>query len=328
VVARHLQTTTGSAADAQFRVDLVPVDGAPPRRSVPVGRQGDYRIGDWHPSGRAYVTGNLDGEVLTIPRAGRIAALATVPDAVVSVEHTPDGEHLVVADEAGRVRRLDAASGRRTGVPVRLDGLGTDLAVSPDGRHAFLLVSRPPGGPQEYGIADSWVLVDLVDGHVAREGRLPDAGGDYNWDTADFDPADPDRVAVFGLEGVLVLDLTTGEPVNALVTGHSDAAEVGGYTADGSRILSGGAIDGRVAVWDREGALRDVALIEPDTNVTTSMLPDGHTVLAVTDTGFYQWDTRIGPALEAACRAAGRSMTAVEWRTNVGEEIPYRETCP
>ena len=57
------------------------------------------------------------------------------------------------------------------------------------------------------------------------------------------------------------------------------------------------------------------------------MLPDGVTMLATNSEGFYRWDTRIGPALDAACEAAGRSMTALEWRTHVGEDAPYRATC-
>ena len=58
------------------------------------------------------------------------------------------------------------------------------------------------------------------------------------------------------------------------------------------------------------------------------MLPDDVTLLAATGDGFYRWDTRIGPAVAAACEAAGRSMTALEWRTHVGEDVPFRATCP
>ena len=83
-----------------------------------------------------------------------------------------------------------------------------------------------------------------------------------------------------------------------------------------------------MSLWDgKDGRLLDIATVEPDTPVAPMMLSDGVTLLAATGDGFYRWDTRIGPALDAACKAAGRSMTALEWRTHVGEDVPHRDTC-
>jgi hypothetical protein len=176
-------------------------------------------------------------------------------------------------------------------------------------------------------------LVDVAEGRVVRTGELPSSGNEYGWERAEFSPDAADRVALSGWGGVQVLDLGTGRPASGRVAAHDDYA-YGTYTPDGSMIVSGGRDgpdwegDGRVVLWDGEdGGVLDVAMIDPEGWFKPVMLADGHTVMAIGPDTIYRWDTRIEKALEAACRAAGRSMTGVEWRTNVGDDLPYHATC-
>jgi DNA-binding SARP family transcriptional activator/WD40 repeat protein len=307
-------------------VSLLATDGSPTLRQARVGDTGDLEAGDWRPDGTAFVVGRPDGAVVSVPLEGEVRTSHASPAGVTDLAHTDDGEHLVVADESGAVRRIDAGTGRSVGRVVRLDGVATAVATAADGRHAFVLVSRSSDGPFEIGRVDTWALVDVVEGRTVSTGPLPDPG-DQDWWSADVDPRDPGRAAVFGTAGVTVLDLESGRMVRSPVAAHDGYTQYGGYTEDGSRILAGGD-DGRVSLWDGDdGRLLDIATVDPDTPVAPSLLPDGVTLLAATGDGFYRWDTRIGPALEAACRAAGRSMTETEWRTHVGEDVPYRATC-
>jgi hypothetical protein len=200
------------------------------------------------------------------------------------------------------------------------------VAAAADGRHAFVLVMRAEGGPFEISRVGGWAYLDLVRGRVVSTEPLPDSG-DLEWRSVAINPEDGGRAAVFGTDGVLVLDLESGRPVRTPVAAHDSDILYGRYSDDGSRIVAS-SDDGRVSIWDGDdGRLIDIATVDPGYAVSPMLMSDGVTMLAANDGGFYRWDTRIGPALEAACRAAGRSMTETEWSTHVGEDVPYRATC-
>jgi DNA-binding SARP family transcriptional activator/WD40 repeat protein len=317
-------------ASNEGRVLFVSTDGSSRQvQRVRVGETDEDRA-DWRPDGAGFAIGRPDGGVFTVPvqgtAVGRTRVLQVRQTGLTGLAYTGDGEDLVVADEAGWVRRFDAGSGRRTGTPVRLDGVATHVATSADGDHAFVLVTPSLGRVEAFGRVDTWAWLDVVQGTVVRTGKLPDPG-DFDWAGADVDPSGRDQVVLLGSLGILVLDIESGRTVNAPVAPHTSPIFSGGYSSDGSRIVAGGE-DGRVSVWDgADGSLLDVAMVDPGNAVSPMLMPDGVTLLAANGDGFYRWDTRIGPALEAACRAAGRSMTETEWNTHVGEDVPYRATC-
>jgi DNA-binding SARP family transcriptional activator/WD40 repeat protein len=289
-------------------------------------------VGSWHPDGTTYVAGTPAGEVVSVPLRGPVGRFRASEVDLVAAEYAPDGKHVVVLDEDSRVRRFTAGGGA-AGPSVRLPASGKALAVAPDSRTAIVLVADPPLGPQESSPADRWVLVDVVGGRVLRTGELPPSENEYGWEAVHFPPDSADRVALSGWGGVQVLDLGAERPASGRVAAHTEFA-YGDYTADGSLVVSGGENgpdwggDGRVVLWDgKDGTVVDVAMIEPELWFKPVMLPDGHTVLAIGPESIHRWDTRINRALDAACRAAGRSMTQVEWRTKVGDDLPYHATC-
>ena len=46
------------------------------------------------------------------------------------------------------------------------------------------------------------------------------------------------------------------------------------------------------------------------------------------ENGYQIWDLDPDHWIEAACRLAGRNLTAEEWATNIGDLAEYRPTCP
>ena len=181
---------------------------------------------------------------------------------ITDLAHSGDGEHLVIADESRTVRRVDAETGRPAGKVVRLAGVAAAVAVAADGRHAFVLVGRASDGPYEIGRVETWAGSTWSTGAPFAPGCCPTlgiSGGGRPTST----PAIPGRAAVFGTDGVLVLDLVTGRPVRSPVAVHDGSTTYGSYTEDGSRIVAGGE-DGRVSLWDgKDGRLLDIATVEP-----------------------------------------------------------------
>jgi DNA-binding SARP family transcriptional activator/WD40 repeat protein len=328
-----LLATRAVDVDNTDTVTLLPTDGSAPVRRVTdsvIGDIGgdawDWKAASWDPQGSAFVVGRADGALVTVPVLGRVRTHHVSPHGVTALTHTQDGEYVVVADNSGSVRRVDADSGRPVGRIVRLDVVASAVAAAAEGRHALVLVMRAEGGPFEISRVEAWAYLDLVKGRVVSTEPLPDSG-DLEWRSVAIDPGDAGRAAVFGTDGVLVLDLESGQPVRTPVAAHDSDILYGRYSNDGSRIVASGD-DGRVSIWNGDdGRLLDIATVDPGYAVSPMFMSDGVTLLAANGDGFYRWDTRIGPALEAACRAAGRSMTETEWNTHVGEDVPYRATC-
>jgi WD40 repeat protein/DNA-binding SARP family transcriptional activator len=225
--------------------------------------------------------------------------------------YSADGERIFVGAADGEVSIIDADTLEPLAPSILLDHGILGLHAAPDNRTAIALTGAP-------GIA----IVDTIDGTVLHERRI-----ELSPISADFSP-DGERAAVATQSGeVGVLDLSTAEWVREPIVGHRDTALTVRYSPDGNVVVSGG-LDGRVAMWDgNTGALLGSLLATPNVATAAGFAPDGHTVvIASTDGTVARWDTRVEHWISAACRIAGRSLTAEEWAAILPHR-PYVDSC-
>jgi WD40 repeat protein/DNA-binding SARP family transcriptional activator len=283
-----------------------------------------FGAGSWSPDGSRYVT--TTGGVLRVwtPAAARVVARAKpVGSRVTEVDHSTDGSRLAVTEQNGTVTLLDAANLTPVGTPVRLDQSVCCVSLGPDNRTAVVLVGNIDPSGYWFDLPHRWALVDLEAGKVLDKGEL---GFGALW--LDYSP-DGAHAAVSGWDGELtVVDLRRGDLVRPPVSAHESGVFIFKYSADGSRILTSGT-DGAVGLWDaKAGQLISKVFVPGRRFVSAEFKRDGHTVLISDWSGIqaWTWDTRIGPALAFACRAAGRDLTQQEWTDSFGDR-PYRPTC-
>jgi WD40 repeat protein len=226
--------------------------------------------------------------------------------------YSSDGERILVGATDGAVSVIDADTLEPLAPPILLEHRVLRLHARPDNRTAIALTSAP-------GIA----LVDTIDGTVLHERRI-----ELDPISADFSP-DGERMAIATQTGYVgVLDVSTAEWVRAPIDGHHNTAITVRYSPDGDTLVSGG-LDGRVALWDgHTGALLgSVVVASPNVATAAGFAPDGHTVvIASTDGTLARWDTQVEHWISAACRIAGRGLTAAEWAAILPDR-PYINTC-
>ena len=276
----------------------------------------------WHPNGERAAT--MKAGVLRVwnARTGEPVADRRVSGSRVSDFHYAgrDGSRLAIGQASGVATLLDSDTLDQVGTPVQLNGSINWLSASPDGHTVAVLTGDNVAGG---GRTTGWALLDLEAGKVIRSRQL----ALRDPEVVAFSP-DERHIAVTSAQGeVLVLDTTTGEPARPPAKVHRGANSLA-FSADGSLLVAPGT-DGAVSLYDgATGAPLGSVVVPNRTPVTVDFDSDGHTVLIASyDDAIYTWDTRLEHAIDYACRAAGRDLTAEEWRENFRDR-PYRKTCP
>ena len=289
----------------------------------------------WRPDGRQLAT--VDPGLVQVwdaMSAVRVTRkLATGGSYVGDLDYTPDGTNLVVgevlrlleteyADLKTTISMLDADTLQPFGKSVTVDGWFSDTSAGPHGRPAIAV--SPEG---------HFAVVDLIDGHVLREGEL---GLDVS--RVDLSPDGLRAVVIGANDEVGILDVTDGKWVSPPVRAPRGSAGFASYMPDGQGVLVGGR-NGTVSLWDgRTGqpfasvgtslTSPPVMPFRPDNPSRPTILDDGYTaMLAAFDGAVYTWDTRPERWIAAACAIAGRNLTEDEWQDAFGGR-PYRSTCP
>jgi WD40 repeat protein len=139
-----------------------------------------------------------------------------------------------------------------------------------------------------------------------------------------------DQFFVASLSGELVqYDLDTLEPIQSF-GGSRGAIQELYRTTDGSTIAVRGG-DGVVTLVDVASGVQvgPAFTMTPDDQLYASLAIDGstltyggglHSAIRVVDLDPETW-------IDAACRIAGRNLTAAEWATYVGDLAEHRPTC-
>jgi WD40 repeat protein len=250
---------------------------------------------------------------------GRLAAQHAVPErygALDSVAFSGDGARVVVGTHKGWVHSIDLASMKPVGKPVLVKAQVPVAysAANRDGSRALAWVG------------DRVHLLDLVVGSVLRS---VDVGFDV--EALGWSP-DGQSVIVSGSDvtgdGATTVAFLDPETLATLERSSGAHTAGGGYiqfSLDGARFVTAGS--GRVALWDAR-AREFLGSVGRDGDGGAGFARSGAQVLVASKSGAVSaWDPRPGAAVEAACRIAGRELTAAEWRTYLPNREP-EPVCP
>jgi WD40 repeat protein len=285
--------------------------GLPRRIERLPGHRGSVRAVAWSPDGRTLASCDDTGSLLlwdvatTVERRGRPLSCSppgASQEDVTTLTFSADGKTLVAGTSESRVLRWDLASGRIE----QLFGESTGFAVHPS-RPLVAIATEQNEIP----------LVDLESGKpLARPLQAPAPVVEV-----EFTP-DGETLAA-GLEDgrVALLELPEGKAGRILAGGDSSSLSFDGA---GGLLATGDA-----AIWDL--ASGRPALPPLPGNLARAQLNPRRPLLASTVSGhgsLILWDLDARHWVRRACRIANRNLTREEWQFFVGEEVPYRKTCP
>ena len=224
---------------------------------------------------------------------------------------TPGGERAYCGGLQGEVWTIDVASRALVGPTLQLPGTWVRSVSELHGGRELVVTF--------YG-DERWETV-VVDARTARVLRGPLLGPDVTSVSADgtLVGASDGRITRFDVETLRPLADFPG------ARGQINALQFG----DGGRILLATSNDQSASLYDVATGTRlgdpvvtDAPLIYP-----AFLHPDG-TSLAVTDAaGVLLWDLAPQHLAEAACRVAGRELSATERATYLADLGPVRDTC-
>ncbi len=258
------------------------------------------------------------------PETSRVVVEGQVATSVVtSAVFSADGRRLVVTDESGLVRTIDAATLRPIGTPVHVGSNACCVALAA-GDQAAVVFSDPAVAKRSLGPSShsQWNLVDLRSGRLVSSRAL---GMDAL--AADASP-DGQTVAVTGAGGEMwLLDSKTGKPVSTPPRGDGADNTWVAHSSDGAQVVTG-AVDGTIRLWDgASGVLLGTVRLPENTPLVATFLYGGQDLLIASNAGgVYLWNSRLNEATNFACALAGRTLTRTEWRAFT--DRPYRPRCP
>jgi WD40 repeat protein len=132
------------------------------------------------------------------------------------------------------------------------------------------------------------------------------------------------------LRAITLWDTVTGQPLGSPLTSHTSEVYSVAFSPDG-RMLASGSKDKTIVLWD-------VATRQPigvplaghtDSVTTMAFSPDGKKLVSGShDKKIILWDVDIGSWVARACHIANRNLTQAEWHQFIGQDIPYKCTCP
>jgi WD40 repeat protein len=100
------------------------------------------------------------------------------------------------------------------------------------------------------------------------------------------------------------------------------------FSPDGKRLTSASS-DKTVILWDVDSR-KPIATLEGHKGAVTGVAfsPDGKRLASASDDkAVILWDLDLGHLKAEACRTANRNLSCEEWRSYVGADKPYHNTC-
>jgi len=123
--------------------------------------------------------------------------------------------------------------------------------------------------------------------------------------------------------------MQSGHELPPALTGHSGPVGALAFSPDG-KMLASGALE-RIVFWDVERRQRlGEAVADSGGSVTgLAFSPDGRWLgSGGFVSGAVVWDLRPEVWQRQACVIANRNLDETEWKRLIGDNAPYRKSCP
>jgi WD40 repeat protein len=227
------------------KVRLIDLEAKPPREQTwnPRGPEADIASLAFSPDSKLLACARENGSILlwNVVTGTELPSLPSPDSRVARIAFSPDGTLLASAGQVnngGAVRLWKVATGQLLFTSPRTPGLemAWEVAFSPDGK--TLAAGLDSGEVRLFDVASGWQVATLS-GH----------GGPVRW--LGFHP-DGRSLAVAGTlteNAVFVWDLTTRKQPRRQA-GHRSEVLTGAWRADGRLLITAGALDGTVRLWD------------------------------------------------------------------------------
>jgi hypothetical protein len=292
------------------------------------------------PDGRWLVTGGEDGSArlwdLTLGEPSEPIELQGPDEYAVSVQFSSDGRYLVIAGEEGGVWVWDIVA--RESALAWKEAAAAAGEPLPEGAEdaARPLRLRAPARITSFMLAPEgdWLAAGCDDGRVVLWHRGSGATPASVWQghsgrvTQVLLGPDARVLASAGDDGVVnVYDLLRPEAPAARLLGHRGATTALALADGGRRLVTGGR-DGTARLWDLEHPERGEVILRghDDALLTLGVSSDGRWLTTASEHATAVWPLGLDDLLDWGCRAAGRNLTAAEWRAAFPQEA-YKPTC-
>ena len=207
----------------------------------------------------------------------------------------------------GRIQTFDSTSGKPIGPIIQAGGVFGSITASAHGARVITTTFRN----QEWSMA----------AHDATTGQpVGDALPDLN--AAEVGPDDTVVAATIAGD-ITEFDLDTLQQLGSYPGARGLINSIT-FSADGA-VLTARSFDGTLSIYDVPSRTR----IGDPIQGTGAVRADGRAVaINDDDNGVAIWDINPEHLATAACRLAGRNLTAAEWDTHLAALGEYRSTCP